>query len=462
MEMSVFQGIKLRHCTLGCKLNFAETASLANKLIELGAVQAATGAKADLCIVNTCCVTEVAVRKCRQAIRRLARQNGGAYIVVTGCFAQLSPDDVAAIEGVNLVLGNNEKARATELIAEGLALRKSNIAEELTSNKNVIAEDLTASKNVAVHAVKRLEIKDFAPACSRGDRTRYFLKVQDGCDYFCTYCAIPFARGRSRSPSVASLVRQAENAARDGAKEIVITGVNIGAYRSPAGEDFLTLVRALDRVDGIARYRISSLEPDLLSDDLIAFCAHDSQKFMPHFHIPLQSGSDEVLRLMHRRYDTRLFAEKIDLIKKLMPDAFIGIDVMAGCRGETAELFGECLRFVRSLPAAKLHVFPYSERPGTAALRIDYVVGEVEKRRRTEQLLALSEEKQHAFYASFIGKKRPVLFERSLRGGRMHGFTDNYLRVELPATKGLDNEIRAVRLTGFAADGQTLACELAD
>ncbi len=451
MERAEFQGIKLRHCTLGCKLNFAETASLANKLIESGAVQAAAGEKADLCIVNTCAVTEAAVRKCRQAIRRLARRNGGAYIVVTGCFAQLSPDDVAAIEGVNLVLGNNEKARAAELIAEGL-----------TSRKNSIVEDLAASKNVAVHAVKRLEIKDFAPACSRGDRTRYFLKVQDGCDYFCTYCAIPFARGRSRSPSVASLVRQAENAARDGAKEIVITGVNIGAYRSAAGEDFLTLMRALDRVDGIARYRISSLEPDLLSDELIAFCARESTKFMPHFHIPLQSGSDEVLRLMHRRYDTRLFAQKIELIKRLMPDAFIGIDVMAGCRGETPELFGECLRFVRSLPAAKLHVFPYSERPGTAALRIDYVVSEVEKRRRTELLLEVSEEKQREFYASFIGKKRPVLFERSLRGGRMHGFTDNYLRVELPATKGLDNEIRNVRLTGFAADGQTLACELAD
>ncbi len=442
MGKSIFQGVKLRYCTLGCKLNFAETATLARQLIDAGAIDTAAGETADLCIVNTCAVTESAVKKSRQSIHRLARQNPGAFIVVMGCFAQLSPADAAAIGGVGLVLGNNEKARCIELIGEALATRESVPA--------------------AVRAVKRKDITAFAPACSRGDRTRFFLKVQDGCDYFCTYCAIPFARGRSRSPSVPSLVAQAEQAAREGAKEIVITGVNIGAFRSPDGDDFLALVRALDKVDGIARYRISSLEPDLISDELIAFCADESSKFMPHFHIPLQSGSDAVLRLMHRRYDTRLFAQKTDLIKTLMPDAFIGIDVMAGCRGETEECFDECLRFVEKLPAAKLHVFPYSERPGTAALRIGHAVSEREKRRRTELLLALSDEKQHAFYASFIGRCRPALFERALRGGCMHGFTDNYLRVELAANTRLDNEIRDVRLTGFSADGQSLTCELVD
>lgn len=308
------------------------------------------------------------------------------------------------------------------------------------------------------HTQKTKDIKTFAPSCSRGNRTRYFLKVQDGCNYFCTYCTIPYARGFSRNPSIASLVEQAEQAAAEGGKEIVLTGVNIGDFGETTNERFVDLVKALDKVEGIKRYRISSIEPDLLDDELIEYCAQ-SRAFMPHFHIPLQSGSDEVLRLMHRRYDTALFAHKINLIKKVMPDAFIGVDVMVGTRGEKPELFEETYNFLQSLDVTQLHVFPYSERPGTMALNIPYVVSDGDKKLRSKRLLDMSDNKTHAFYERFIGNEAEVLFEKAARGRAMHGFTKNYIRVELPPSPDndrLDNQLVKVKLGDFNHDKTAL------
>lgn len=308
------------------------------------------------------------------------------------------------------------------------------------------------------HTQKTKDIKTFAPSCSRGNRTRYFLKVQDGCNYFCTYCTIPYARGFSRNPSIASLVEQAEQAAAEGGKEIVLTGVNIGDFGETTNERFVDLVKALDKVEGIKRYRISSIEPDLLDDELIEYCAQ-SRAFMPHFHIPLQSGSDEVLRLMHRRYDTALFAHKINLIKKVMPDAFIGVDVMVGTRGEKPELFEETYNFLQSLDVTQLHVFPYSERPGTMALKIPYIVSDGDKKLRSKRLLDMSDNKTHAFYERFIGYEAEVLFEKAARGRAMHGFTKNYIRVELPPSPDndrLDNQLVKVKLGDFNHDKTAL------
>ena len=312
--------------------------------------------------------------------------------------------------------------------------------------------------------MKTKDIRSFQPSCSKGNRTRYFLKVQDGCDYFCTYCTIPYARGFSRNPSVSSLVEQARQAAAEGAKEIVLTGVNIGDFGKTTGEDFTALVKALDQVEPISRYRISSIEPDLLSDELIDYCSR-SRAFMPHFHIPLQSGSDEVLRLMHRRYDKQLFAHKIELIKQKMPDAFIGVDVMVGCRGERPELFEECYDFLDSLDVTQLHVFPYSERPGTAALRIPYIVDEKEKKARCRKLIALSQTKTEVFYARHIGCEMEVLLEKAPRGKAMHGFTRNYIRTEIAAREArqeYDNTLVKLRLTGFNHDKSALVATFAE
>ena len=299
------------------------------------------------------------------------------------------------------------------------------------------------------------DIRSFAPSCSRGDRTRFFLKVQDGCDYFCSYCTIPFARGRSRNGSIASLVEQAQQTVTEGGKEIVLTGVNIGDFGKTTGETFFDLVRALDEVEGIERYRISSLEPDLLTDEVIDFVAQ-SKRFMPHFHIPLQSGCDEVLKLMRRRYTSDLFATKVKRIKDVMPDAFIGVDVIVGTRGETEELFEQGYRFIEGLDVTQLHVFSYSERPGTQALKIPHVVSPEEKHCRSQRLLELSEQKTHAFYARHIGRTMPVLLERSKPGVPMHGFTPNYIRVEVPHDDALDNQVVNLRLGDFNEDGTAL------
>ena len=453
INTSVFQDKKAAYFTLGCKLNFSETSTFGKMLADLGVHVAEEGEVADICLVNTCSVTEVADHKCRQAIHRLVRNNPGAFVVVTGCYAQLESESVSKIDGVDLVLGSDEKANLIQFLSDAWT------AKESAAERN---EDGKAESLHEFHSVKTKMIKSFAPSCSRGNRTRYFLKVQDGCDYYCTYCTIPYARGNSRNPSIASLVAQAEEAAREGGKEIVLTGVNIGDFGKTTGESFLDLCKALDKVEGIERYRISSMEPDLLSDELIEFCSQ-SRAFMPHFHVPLQSGSDEVLKLMHRRYDKALFAHKIELIKQKMPDAFIGVDVMVGCRGETPECFEECYEFLYGVDVTQLHVFPYSERPGTAALRIPYVVDDAEKKVRSKRLLDLSEQKRIDFYARYIGTEQEVLFEKATRGKAMHGFTANYIRVELPAKlakEEYDNHILRVRLGEFNRDKSALQVEL--
>ena len=450
INSSAFQGKKAAYYTLGCKLNFSETSTFGKLLQEMGVRTAEKGEQADICLINTCSVTEVADHKCRQAIHRMVRQHPGAFVVVTGCYAQLEAEAVAKIEGVDLVLGSDEKAQLIQFLSEKLDLRG--------EWREVRGERNDQGQGTPYYIKKTKDIKSFAPSCSRGNRTRYFLKVQDGCDYFCTYCTIPYARGFSRNPTIASLVAQAEEAAREGGKEIVLTGVNIGDFGKTTGEKFIDLVQALDRVEGISRYRISSLEPDLLSDELIAFCA-ESRAFMPHFHIPLQSGSDTVLKLMHRHYDSQLFADKIHRIKALMPDAFIGVDVMVGCRGETPECFEETYTFLNDLDVTQLHVFPYSERPGTSALSIPYVVSDKDKKLRSKRLLDLSDEKTEAFYRQHIGQEAEVLFEKATRGRAMHGFTRNYIRVELPAKDAdpaLDNQLVKVRLGELTPDKQAL------
>lgn len=440
IDTSAFQGKVAAYFTLGCKLNFSETSTFGQMLQDMGVRTAQKGEHADICLINTCSVTEVADHKCRQAIYRMVRENPHSFVVVTGCYAQLEAETVSKIDGVDLVLGSNEKANLIQFLSEAWSRGR---------EKQALHE---------FHSVRTKDIRAFAPSCSRGNRTRYFLKVQDGCNYFCTYCTIPYARGFSRNPSIASLVAQAEQAAREGGKEIVLTGVNIGDFGTTTGERFIDLVRALDQVEGIRRFRISSLEPDLLDDALIDYCAY-SRAFMPHFHIPLQSGSDEVLRLMHRRYDRALFAHKIALIKERMPDAFIGVDVMVGSRGEKPEYFEDCYSFLASLDVTQLHVFPYSERPGTSALSIPYVVNDKDKKLRSKRLLALSDEKTQAFYATHIGQQAEVLFEKATRGKAMHGFTKNYIRVELPpsmAREEYDNQLIDVTLGEFNHDRSAL------
>ena len=436
IDTTVFQNKTAVYYTLGCKLNFSETSTIGKTLKEAGVRTVRKGEKADICVINTCSVTEVADKKCRQAIHRLVKNHPGAFVVVTGCYAQLKPEQVAAIEGVDVVLGAEEKGRLLDYLGD---LSKNEKGEAITSTFK--------------------DIRSFSPSCSRGDRTRYFLKVQDGCDYFCSYCTIPFARGRSRNGKIEDIVAQARQAAAEGGKEIVIAGVNIGDFGKTTGETFFDLVKALDAVEGIERYRISSIEPNLLTDEIIEYVAK-SRAFMPHFHIPLQSGCDEVLKLMRRRYDTALFAHKIQKIKEVMPHAFIGVDVIVGTRGETEEYFNQAYEFLKGLDVTQLHVFSYSERPGTQALKIEHVVSPDEKHRRSQLLLALSDEKTRAFYESHIGKEAVVLMEKSKSGTPMHGFTDNYVRVELPYDLSLDNKLVRVRMGDFNEDGTSLKGEI--
>ena len=436
IDTTVFQDKKAVYYTLGCKLNFSETSTVGKILKEAGVRTAKKGEVADICIINTCSVTDMADKKCRQIIHRLVKENPGAFVVVTGCYAQLKPEQVASIEGVDLVLGAEQKGDLVNYLG---SLQKHEHGEIFTSATN--------------------NIRSFSPSCSRGDRTRYFLKVQDGCDYFCSYCTIPFARGRSRNGKIADLVEQARQVAAEGGKEIVLTGVNIGDFGKSTEETFFDLVKSLDEVEGIERYRISSIEPNLLTDEVIDFVAH-SRAFMPHFHIPLQSGCDEVLKLMRRRYDTDLFANKIKKIKEVMPHAFIGVDVIVGTRGETEAYFEKAYQFIDSLDVTQLHVFSYSERPGTQALKIDYVVSPEEKHNRSQRLLALSDEKTKAFYARHIGQEAKVLMEKSKAGMPMHGFTENYIRVELEHDDSLDNHLVQVRMGEFNEDGTALKGEL--
>lgn len=433
IDNTIFKDKKAVYYTLGCKLNFSETATIERTLQNAGIRTAGRGEKADICIVNSCAVTQEAEKKCRQAIHKLVRKHPGAYVVVTGCYAQLSSEKLSKELGVDVVLGIDRKGSVLEHLGK---------LEKHEGDGEWFAQP---SKDV----------RNFVHSCSRGCRTRYFLKVQDGCDYFCTYCTIPFARGRSRNPKIEELVAQAQQAAVEGGKEIVITGVNIGDFGKSTGETFVSLVKALDGVSGIERYRISSIEPNLITDEIIEYMSV-SRSFMPHLHIPLQAGSDEVLKLMHRRYTTAFFAEKIAKVREILPDAFIGVDVIVGTRGESEELFEEAYNFIKGLDISQLHVFSYSERPGTQALKIAGAVSPAEKHRRSRLLIELSEEKRRAFYGRYIGSEAVVLFEKPRSGMPIGGFTANYIRVETENNPAYVNRLVRVRLGGFSEDMQSL------
>ncbi len=435
IDNTLFNNKKVAFHTLGCKLNFAETSAIGKQLSDEGFVKAKPGEQADVCILNTCSVTDTADHKCRQAINRLNRQHPNAIMVVTGCYAQLKPDEIANIEGVDLVLGANEKFSILDYL-----------------NKF----DSTKTK---IHRSEIVKVKDFKPSCSHDDRTRFFLKVQDGCDYFCTYCTIPFARGRSRNASIEETVQIAKQAIAEGAKEIVLSGVNTGDFGKSTGETFFDLVKALDEIEHEIRFRISSIEPNLLTDELIKFISK-SKHFMPHFHIPLQSGSNEVLQLMKRRYSTEMFSEKVSTINKMIPNAFIGVDVIVGVRGETDELFEQAFEFVKLLNISQLHVFSYSERAGTKMLEIEHSVSNQERKRRSDVLHKLSDQKTEPFYNAQIGKTAKVLWESRHNGENMVGFTGNYIRVERPYDKNLVNTIEKVTLEEWNLEKTALTVNL--
>lgn len=432
--MSTTLQLKIMYHTFGCKLNFAETASVAEQFGKRGHIKVSAGEAPDIIVVNSCSVTAEADRKCRSAIRSWHRKWPAAAIIVTGCYAQLKPKEVAELPGVKAVAGVNDKLRIPQM------------AESAWADNTVFPE--------------AKELTEFMPSCSRGDRTRFFLKVQDGCDYWCTYCTIPKARGRSRSGSIEQIVAQAQNAAAQGGKEIVLTGVNIGDFGHGREDNLLDLCRELDKIEGIERYRISSIEPNLLTDELIDFCA-SSQHFMPHFHVPLQSGSDKVLSMMRRRYDTAFFAAKMARIRQAVPDAFIGVDLIVGARGETPDEYKRSRDFVSSLDISHLHVFPYSERAGTRALDLPDAVAQDEKHRRAEDMIAIGAAKHAEFARRFIGTVRPVLLEHGHGGQPLGGFTDNYLRVTADVDPILDNTLVPMSLISLCDDGETIKAELA-
>ena len=421
-------------------MNFAESSALGKALIARGHTRAAKGEEADICVINTCSVTDAADHKDRQMIHRIRRQNPNAILIVTGCYAQLKPDEIAHIEGVDYVLGQDEKFRLPEFI-HSLELKV-----ESLKNK--------------VYTSPIREIDDFYGAYSKDDRTRCFLKVQDGCNYFCSYCTIPLARGKSRNPSIETLVQQAQEAIDGGAKEIILSGVNIGDFGRSTGEHFIDLVRAIDGLKGDYRVRISSCEPNLLSDEIIDFVAN-SQHFAPHFHIPLQSGSNTVLKIMGRRYTRELFAERVAHIKSVMPHAFIGVDCMVGVRGETEECWRDYIDFIESLPVSQLHVFTYSERANTRMLEMDlYVVPQKERERRSKQLHEISARKTQAFYKEHQGYEATVLWESAKKEGLMYGFTENYIKVSCPYDRAKVNTFE--RITVQHRDSEDIPTDTQD
>ena len=423
--------------TLGCKLNFSESSTLAREFERGGFVRVAPTAEADICVINSCSVTEHADKKCRNLIRRLHRRNPQAIIAVTGCYAQLKPQEIATIEGVDIVLGNNDKGDLYKRVVE-----------------------LSGKGRAQVYSCDTASLTRFFAAFSSGDRTRAFLKVQDGCDYCCSYCTIHYARGSSRNQPIADLVEEARAIAAAGQREIVLTGVNTGDFGRTTGERFIDLLRALDTVEGIDRYRISSIEPNLLTDEIIAFCA-SSPRFQHHFHIPLQSGSDRILHLMRRRYTTERFADRIAAVRRLMPDAFIGIDVIVGFPGESEADFRTTCEFLERLEPAFLHIFPFSERPGTPAVDLPDKVQASVATRRVAELEELCGRLHGAFCARAAGTVDTVLFESTMRGGMMFGFTGNYRRVKAPYDRGRINTICRVRL-GEMDESHDLMGEILD
>jgi len=421
---------KVAFHTLGCKLNFAETSTISRSFPDDQFEKVNPGSPADIYIINTCSVTDTADRKCRQAIKKFVNQSPDAVIAVVGCYSQLNPEEVSSIPGVDLVLGTNEKF---------------NVSEYLKNRDKRNTPD--------VHASDHEITERFFPSWSAGDRTRSFLKVQDGCDYRCSYCTIPAARGRSRNPDIRSLAAEAEKIAEKGIKEIVLTGVNIGDYGKTTGESFVSLVKELINVDGIERYRISSIEPDLLTDELISLTA-ESRKIMPHFHIPLQSGSDKVLGLMRRRYKRAQFEKTVRKIRTKIPLAGIGADVIVGFPGESDHDFEETYSFINEMPLSYLHVFNFSERPGTPATDMTGKVTFSTRERRSKRLILLSDDKHQEFCRLNIGNFSDVLFEHTRSEGMITGFTDNYLRTEYSWNSGLAGKIIKVRLTGISVSGR--------
>ncbi len=443
IDTSIYENKTAVYYTLGCKLNFAETSTIGRQLTEAGIVKAQKGQQADICVINTCSVTDLADKKSRQAIRKMIKQHSSAIVLVTGCYAQLNPTEIADIEGVDLVLGSDQKMDVLSYI------------NQFDKGKNGIE----GNEKGEVFITKTNHIKRFTPSCSSDDRTRHFLKVQDGCDYYCTYCTIPFARGRSRNGSISSLVAQAKEVASNGGKEIVLTGVNIGDFGKSTNEAFFDLVKALDDVEGIERFRISSIEPNLLTDEIIEFVAA-SKRFMPHFHIPLQSGSDEVLKMMKRKYDTALFAHKVEKIKEVLPHAFIGVDVIVGVRGETDKHFEDARSFIESLPMSQLHVFTYSERAGTKALEMDNPVDPQVKHQRSKALLDISQQKLTMFYNENRDTAQKVLFESARHEHTMVGFTENYVKVATPYNESFVNEIVDVAIGELDPETMTMKAQL--
>ena len=417
--------MKIRFVTLGCKLNFAESSALGKELLLRGHQRASLQEVPDVCVVNTCSVTDAADHKDRQTINQLHRKFPDAIIIVTGCYAQLQPEQISHIPGVDYVLGQNEKYDIPALIEE---------LEKRTEGEI----------KIRVAAIR--EIDEFHGVHSADDRTRCFIKVQDGCNYFCTYCTIPFARGKSRNPRIEEVIKDAQSALDQGAKELIITGVNIGDFGRSTGENFIDLLRAFDRLKGDYRVRISSCEPNLLTDEIIDFVAN-SNHFAPHFHSPLQSGSNEVLAIMKRRYTRELFAERVQHIRKVMPHAFIGVDCMVGVRGETQDCWEDYLTFIKGLDVSQLHVFTYSERANTRMLEMDlYVVPKAERQRRSKILHEVSEDKTKDFYAQHAGRKSIVLWESKKEGDQMSGFTDNYIKVYGPYKKEKINTFEEIVL----------------
>ena len=420
---------KVAFYTLGCKLNFAETSTIKRTFEDHNFEIIDFDSKADVYVINTCSVTQNANSDCRKYVRRAQRNNPKAFIAVVGCYAQLEPEEIAAIDGVDLVLGAKDKFNIFDLV-----------------------NDFEKVDETIIHHTDANDAVDFHNAFSENDRTRVFLKIQDGCDYKCAFCTIPLARGKSRSPKIEQILNNARTVIADGYKEIVLTGVNAGDFGKQQRESFFGLLQELDKLDGMERIRISSIEPNLLHDDIIHFAA-ESNCVQPHFHIPLQSGSDTMLKLMRRRYQSDLYQHRIELIKELMPDACIGVDVITGHPGETDELFQESFDFISSLPVSYLHVFTYSERPNTVALSYEPVISKQVRKKRTHKLRRLSKKKRFHFNSQFSGEVRPVLFEMENKDGLMYGWTDNYIRVAMPYQEALTNKIINCSLDKITTNG---------
>ena len=428
---------KVAFYTLGCKLNFSETSTISRLFEDAGFAKVGFEEHPDVYVINTCSVTENADKKCKQLVKRAKKINPDSFVVIVGCYAQLKPTEIAQINGVNMVLGANEKF---------------NILEHLDKIDLNTEETIVSFDNIK-------ETKEFVPSYSFGDRTRSFLKVQDGCDYFCTFCTIPLARGKSRNATVEETVLEAKKIAETKIREVVLTGVNIGDFGQGGDENFYQLIQALDEVDGIDRYRISSIEPNLLSNEIIDFCLSKSKRFVPHFHVPLQSGSDRILRLMRRKYERALYAERVQQIKSLRSDACIGVDVIVGFPGETDEDFMETIDFLKDLDISYLHVFTYSERANTGAPKLGEAVPMDVRRERSKQLHLLSDRKKRQFYSENIGSVRSVLFEQEEDEGIMYGFTENYVKVKYTYQPDLVNTFQSIKLLELDRDG-IMKCEL--